>query len=469
MTNAGEYVFLLEKGRDYSFGTRSFLPDVTYAAVDDIGAAVFEGVLSDVASGVDVSYEWRTSHDNIEIVAPNEQKTEVSPKAGTDSGVYDLSVTATFGQHKLTSTISGYYYTNATEEASLSISAPNVLLLEFNAVQGQAEGTVKIDLQLPEDESGSLSLECVSGADKIQLSGETTWQVECSTTKEVRIVAQSPSVERRDIKLLARFESSKGNSLEECAMLTVIKVWYQAEVNIPENYTRKRFAVGEIVTFSFQPSDVRLNISCDNGTQILDENGGYRLLFPDKATDTTVMIEIEDFSAECLFDIVEPQLVRASPLQESFSSRAGKAGGFGVVFAVWVFPIDVSFRHLEIKEVGQVATDAVGYFAQSQYLNYLDHGKYGADHWVPLNDYNSFNDTVSVPYFDPPWLGGGSFTWPIPCAWRFRFRDESSETIFTQYTQRFELDANGTSRIKKFGYCAERTTNNLHRVIGDPL
>ena len=64
-------------------------------------------------------------------------------------------------------------------------------------------------------------------------------------------------------------------------------------------------------------------------------------------------------------------------------------------------------------------------------------------------------------------MGGGSLTWPIPMAWRFAFGNGPlPQNVFTEYTQRFELDANGTTRIRKFGFCAERMTNNLHSVKG---
>ncbi len=527
VTNAGDYVFLLEKGRDYTFGTRPYIADVTYSAVDDLRTAnnllrsasgwrgstwntvggglewtlptetifgkccwlpyfkgapdlpylssdalpsVFEGVLSDAVDNLGVSYEWRSDYNNLEIKTPNERETEVSYKDGSDWRNYALSVTATLGDHKLTSAINGHFWTNSVvEETSLTVTAPKVLFLPFNIVDEEPEGLVTLNLQLPDGESGELSIECVSGVGAVQFIGETSWQVENSVVKTVSLVAQGESSCKDDVKLKARFVSGKGEVVEQETMLTVAKIWYRAEVSIPKDRMRRKFAVGETVLFLFEPDGLNLNLLCSDGVQLLDQSDGYRILLPTKATKTTIIAEIEDATLKYTFDIVEPQLVRAASYKGSFPLCAGKAGGFGIVFAVQVLPTDVSFRHLEIKEVPEVATDATGYFAQPQYVNYLDHGKHGAGNWVPLNDYNGFNDTASVPYFSPPWLEGGSFTWPIPCAWRFRFREENAETIFTQYTQRFELGANGTVRIKKFGYCAERTTNDVHHITGDTL
>ena len=56
--------------------------------------------------------------------------------------------------------------------------------------------------------------------------------------------------------------------------------------------------------------------------------------------------------------------------------------------------------------------------------------------------------------------------WFCRGAWRYSGDDNPTVNVFTQYEQRFELDANGTARIKKFGYCAERATNNVHNIKG---
>jgi hypothetical protein len=47
-------------------------------------------------------------------------------------------------------------------------------------------------------------------------------------------------------------------------------------------------------------------------------------------------------------------------------------------------------------------------------------------------------------------------SWEMPAVWRF-YQEEGVENSLTMLTQRFELDANGTSRIKKDGmYCGTR-------------
>lgn len=107
-----------------------------------------------------------------------------------------------------------------------------------------------------------------------------------------------------------------------------------------------------------------------------------------------------------------------------------------------------------------MATNAIGYYAQPDRSDELDHGKRGGGNWGGVGYGNEYIDHVAAGYVAPPWGDGGSFTWPIPVAWRGR-HDEGVTNVFYHADQRFELDANGTVRVFKFGYCGERTTNNI--------
>ncbi len=528
VTNAGDYVFLLEKGRDYTFGTRPFIADVTYSAVDDLRTAnsllrsasgwrgstwntvggglewtlptetifgkccwlpyfkgspdlpylssdafpsVFEGVLSDAVDSLGVSYEWRTDYDNLEIKSPNERETEVSYKDGADWKNYALSVTATLGEHKLTSAINGHFWTNSVvEEASLTVSAPKVLLLPSNVVaEGKDSGVVAIDLKLPEGEHGTLSLECVSGAGKVQLVGETSWEVESSTAKEVRIIASESSLCEDDVKVVARFISGEGKETSQETALTVVKILHEAIAEIPSNSKRKCFGVGELVLLVWEPSDLGFMVNCENGRMSAKTEGRCIIEVASKAGITTVSLENDDQKIICPLEVLAPQAVTAIIIGKKFEDKENVAGGIQVNFRVFVEPLNVSFKRLYIQELPRTATDATGYFAQEQFSDILDHGKHGAGAWIPLSPQNTYADTAKVGLVSPPWLNGGSFTWPIPCAWRFSTNTGTVQEEFTEYTQRFELDADGTMRIKKFGYCAERATNAVYHTSGGSL
>ena len=69
-----------------------------------------------------------------------------------------------------------------------------------------------------------------------------------------------------------------------------------------------------------------------------------------------------------------------------------------------------------------------------------------------------FFDTVTMPELPPPWGEGGHFTWPVPNAWRCGTAAGVTNE-FCSTDQRFELDADCTTRILKMGCIIERTTN----------
>ena len=131
-------------------------------------------------------------------------------------------------------------------------------------------------------------------------------------------------------------------------------------------------------------------------------------------------------------------------------------------FRCRLLPRRVSFKNVQLIELPRVATDANGYYAQPSKADLLDHGKHDAGKWVEVEEYNIVNDETFMQKNPQPWLGGGSFTWPIPNAWRVK-DDVGVTNTFCNTDQRFELDANGTARLKKFGYTGERMTNGVYR------
>jgi hypothetical protein len=138
----------------------------------------------------------------------------------------------------------------------------------------------------------------------------------------------------------------------------------------------------------------------------------------------------------------------------------GEAGNFSAEIAYYPLPTTVSFVSLEFVEVGMVATDATGYFADSSRTSMLNHSLYGANEWFHLLGYDDyFVDDIAMPPLPKPWGTGGAFTWPVPVGWRCA-GEKGVTNIVCYHNQRFELEANGTSRIKKMGCIVERGTNN---------
>ena len=84
----------------------------------------------------------------------------------------------------------------------------------------------------------------------------------------------------------------------------------------------------------------------------------------------------------------------------------------------------------------------------------------GADVWVPVYKGNKCVDRAQMSEFSSPWGAGGSMTWPIPNEYA-RLQGNSEGTYFCNTDQSFFVDTDGTSRLEKFGWFAEVTTNRV--------
>ena len=135
-----------------------------------------------------------------------------------------------------------------------------------------------------------------------------------------------------------------------------------------------------------------------------------------------------------------------------------------MLFNCRLLPEYVSFyKRVEVVEVACTSTDPDGYYAQPSKLHLLDHGQYGAGRWNAVGQENGISDEATMEINYPPWLGGGSFTWPIPNRWR-KSGSAVDGKYFCNTDQRFELDADGASRMRKFGHIGERMTNGVYRI-----
>ena len=164
--------------------------------------------------------------------------------------------------------------------------------------------------------------------------------------------------------------------------------------------------------------------------------------------------------------ILEPIAFLTQVVSTNVYAEIGQSGGFCTTFRRRIIPENVSFANLQIIELPRVATDATGYYLQPSKEHLLDHGDNGAGEWIDVDDRNSAFDTAGMGINESPWLGGGSFTWPIPVAWRVS-DDDCATNVFCSTDQRFELDADGTSRVLKFNHVSERMTNGVFCVTGN--
>ena len=223
VTNAGEYVFLLEKGTDYEYGIIPFMTNVSYFAVDDVPqtrgavrrrlrsssgdatrtwtvdggygsepqteyalgrvwwlpfffgspdvshigpedeAQTFTANFVDCRQLPVASYLW-TASDGLTIHSPNAQTTQISVDSMPSWAQAWMSVTATVGGHELNSYLDGFIYgTNATPQVHLSLDLPEGI------VCGGGRQSMVATFHSDVETNGCVVLRCVSGLDKIEM------------------------------------------------------------------------------------------------------------------------------------------------------------------------------------------------------------------------------------------------------------------------------------------------------------
>lgn len=326
----------------------------------------------------------------------------------------------------------------------------------------------------PAATNGTLTLRIISGNDKV-----AAWQ-SCGKSVSFALpqshgaemfaalafflegIAVSDAVD--DVCIEWEYSEECGRVHAVTQSLTVAEVKHETFSETPSNRERLTLGVGEQVIFYSEPEGLITNSYCSAGaTSNLVEYG--EVVFSAMSTGglSDVSIDCNGALLHYVFSVVEPAGFVVDEVKPFVKDIPNQSGDFILLFFNRILPADVSFYAVETLEIPLVATNAIGYYAQPSMSDSIDHGKNGAGNWCGVGDDNGYGDYVSVGENPPPWLDGGSFTWPIPFAWRHQ-KDACVTNVFCSFEQRFELDCDGTSRVKKFGYCGERATNNVFRL-----
>ena len=534
VTNAGEYVFLLEKGREYEFETIPYDPTVEYWMQDDLAdcpvfanwwweddvatwtedggtpeirhqtrdekgrclwmplfrgspdvshigpddALEFVALFEDYCHEDGVSYNWYCEDSNVVIESPHSRVTTVRFEEMPNWRSASLSVEATIGAYVLRSALATFSYgTNSVPEpASVSVS------FDKNAIVYEKAYTESNGQEVPHRSTSSV-LHCFArggtngglvtfgiaeGDDRVQqVSGESLpfsrrLRAGEEISFEVVLTANEATAEAGRVSVYGCLDQSV-TSIEAHASLTVAEVETRVDCNWISSVHRKRLGVGEEMRISVHPIDDDIAVSVSGCTHMNDMwlyKAGSRKL------DDLISICIDDVDFVIPVKVVEPECIDVVWYAAETNAAVGAAGGIVGFYSLVIQPTNVSFEAVTTAELPSVSTNAWGYFAQEQYSYLLDHGLHGAGKWHGVNFENSFSDIVGVSVLPPPWLDGGSFTWPIQNAWKMR-SDPSTTNQFNHvsgYDQTFVLGGDGTTTIEKFGCSAQRGTNGVLTV-----
>ena len=280
VTNAGAYVFLLEKGRDYAFGTRPFVEDVAYSAADDTaetprprqqahgawtghdwtmdggglvwtaptataaGACCwlpsFRGApdvalgeqgcapqtfwveWTDYPPGLSATYIWRSQSGNLAILEPQSPETEVCWTGGGTA--FELSVTAQVGRHSLTSTLAGQAG-RENDTVHFTLTAPRTLLLQTESEDRSGSGLLVLSFAAPYPTNGVIALACETGGrvavKGIDGEGVRKWDVSAFSNFTARLVPQAVSAALDDVRFSATFTPEGREPVATSSALTV--------------------------------------------------------------------------------------------------------------------------------------------------------------------------------------------------------------------------------------------------------
>ena len=286
VTNAGEYVFLLEKGVEYQFTTWPFMETAVYSWTDDLennsyseieelnandGTGVwtedggveasyptkstsgvivwmprfkawpdvvhltpgdfplpFIAILSDCRLDLSsVQYQWVTSDSNINIVSPASRETLVDTGVMPNWRTFDFYVTAKIANRLLCSTLQGITYgVHEIPMVSCSVSVPRILILKDKQMEGSKPGTVTVTMLSDIPTNGVVRISLENGEDKISTSlnlpQEFTINEAESFTKSFTVDGIIESDVAGDVRLKCEFVNPSSDRITAVSSLTVL-------------------------------------------------------------------------------------------------------------------------------------------------------------------------------------------------------------------------------------------------------
>jgi hypothetical protein len=235
--------------------------------------------------------------------------------------------------------------------------------------------------------------------------------------------------------------------------------------SVPTNYSRTTIGVGEEISCAMIPS-IAAKWSVTGGGSVSPASPTFSsstiFTAPSNAASVTVTATFPNGShLSKKFTVIEPTgYVRAQITGTNTASYFGTGNaGAGMTNAIWIGPTTVSFGRVSIMEVGEVSTDATGYFANTNTwpVGNLDHSQHGANHWILLTDANVFSDHASSGTCSTPW-SSGSFSWTIPADWSVGPGPTNS---MAGWNQLHTINSSGTVTVQKFGHTMTRTPSDV--------
>ena len=419
------------------------------------GAVTVTGVCSNDTCVHEGSYVYEGYREHIELECEMDSGEDPEPEPDDPSSPEEENEPGASVWFEEKAVIFEDEYENAPGETVPRRSTRTTL--RCTAYGGERGGNLTVDL------SGMDALRLVSGTPP---SGRTLAPGEYVEFEAGYEAEKASSQENGTVAKVSFTENETNITFDAEDKMTVVEVKKMAVATVPPFRQRKDIGVGERVDISISPRNIAVAAVAEIGKVSKDGLNGYVYLAPHNACHDKFSLSVRDVDFEISFEVIQPSGFAVKSIVGVNNGVPNKAGMYSAFINYVPLPTNVSFYALQFMEVGTKATDAMGYFAKPEYLSLLDHSIWGADDWFSMESYSDyFVDEIGIPgELAEPWNGGGSFTWPIPVIWRF-YEETGVSNLLCNINQRFELDANGTSRVRKMGCTVERGTNQYFRAV----
>ena len=306
---------------------------------------------------------------------------------------------------------------------------------------------------------------------------------------EIDYEGRVASEEQDDIVARAEIDVDSSSAASSTASLTSVEVELRVVYDAPENgsKTRHLYGVGELVELRHCPqdADVKWEIGeSDCHSMLLDGADCDNLLKLHYRNERPVALRARRGAVVHApqITLVEPQEVVCRAVEwDGTCLPEGQAGGVGMRQELFVGPMHVSFRGIDMAEIPcESILPPTGYYATTNFSGALSHtAAAGAGFWHHIGEGNRWCvDHVASAVRPQPW-SDGEMTWKIPIQWFERLESSLSwpdGMVFSDgkfvggsevaHLQVFNMTECGTARVSKHGHWISRTTNDVIRLDG---
>ena len=329
---------------------------------------------------------------------------------------------------------------------------------------------------------GTLTFAAQSGGDKIVLhegspqgavvSMPKTWNLTDGSTGAISFFAEGvlESLSLNDVVMALSFAPSGGEPVSKTASVTSVRLESNSTAQSPEFSTRHIYGSLEDLLITWYPIPVPITWSVSGGGNWKSIEVDRRTLtMPPKSGSVTISASVGGATFQMPFNVVEPEAIIATFMNPMAGNVENVAGDIGMELLFTLYPTNVSFANLRVREIPTQEGDHIGYFDLFGPTNWWYHTESnGAGNWINVLDNNVYAvDRAFIPECPPPWING-TLTWIIPNEWQAQsqYPQVQGTNVFFTCEQIFTINEEGTVSVSKLGHTITRMTNNVVTIDG---